>query len=64
VATVIAVYGLLMPAIGWGWVPAAWGYALVWFLINDRVKPTACRIIDPQHSLLADSLRKIGSRVA
>jgi H+-transporting ATPase len=28
VATLIAVYGLFMPAIGWGWALAVWGYAL------------------------------------
>ncbi|MGD1149079.1 MAG: plasma-membrane proton-efflux P-type ATPase [Thermoanaerobaculaceae bacterium] len=53
VATVLAVYGLLMPPIGWGWALAVWGYALVWFLINDRVKLAAYRIIDPHRSLLA-----------
>jgi H+-transporting ATPase len=52
-ATVIAVYGLLMPPIGWGWALAVWGYALAWFLVNDRVKLLAYRIIDPEASLLA-----------
>ncbi|MGA9626376.1 MAG: plasma-membrane proton-efflux P-type ATPase, partial [Bryobacteraceae bacterium] len=28
VATLIAVYGLFMPPIGWGWALAVWGYAL------------------------------------
>jgi H+-transporting ATPase len=51
VATLIAVYGLLMPPIGWGWALAVWGYALAWFLVNDRVKLMAYRIIDPQRSL-------------
>jgi H+-transporting ATPase len=52
VATLIAVYGLLMPPIGWGWALAVWGYALAWFLVNDRVKLAAYRIVDPQRSLL------------
>ena len=52
-ATLIAVYGLLMPPIGWGWALVIWGYALAWFLVNDRVKLAAYRIIDPQRSLLA-----------
>jgi H+-transporting ATPase len=52
VATLIAVYGLLMPAIGWGWALTVWGYALVWFLVNDRIKLAAYRIIDPRRSLL------------
>ena len=35
-----------MPAIGWGWALLVWGYALAWFLINDRVKLAAYRIFD------------------
>jgi H+-transporting ATPase len=46
VATVIAVYGLLMPPIGWGWALAVWGYALAWFLVNDQVKLAAYRVLD------------------
>ena len=47
VATILAVYGLLMPAIGWELALMVWGYALVWFLINDRVKLIGYRILDP-----------------
>jgi H+-transporting ATPase len=47
VATFIAVYGLFMPPIGWGWALAVWGYALAWFFVNDRVKLAAYRIFDP-----------------
>ena len=47
VATVIAVYGLFMTPIGWGWALFVWGYALAWFLLNDRVKLLAYRIFDP-----------------
>jgi H+-transporting ATPase len=50
VATIIAVYGLFMPAIGWGWALAVWGYALAWFFVNDRVKLLAYRIFDPQQA--------------
>ena len=46
VATLIAVYGLLMTPIGWGWALVVWGYALAWFLVNDRVKLLAYRILD------------------
>jgi H+-transporting ATPase len=46
VATLIAVYGIFMTPIGWGWALVAWGYALIWFLINDRVKIVAYRIFD------------------
>ena len=45
-ATFIAVYGMLMPPLGWGWALFVWGYALVWFLINDRLKLLAYRIFD------------------
>ena len=47
VATLIAVYGLFMTPLGWGWAAFVWGYALVWFLLNDRLKLLAYRIIDP-----------------
>jgi H+-transporting ATPase len=47
-ATILAVYGLLMPALGWELALFVWGYALVWFLINDRVKLLGYRILDPK----------------
>jgi H+-transporting ATPase len=47
VATLIAVYGLFMTPLGWGWAGFVWGYALVWFLVNDRLKLLAYRILDP-----------------
>src|SRR5208337_4716590 len=47
VATLIAVYGLFMTPLGWGWTLFVWGYALIWFLLNDRVKLLAYRIFDP-----------------
>jgi len=47
VATLIAVYGLFMTPLGWGWAGFVWGYALLWFLLNDRVKLLAYRVFDP-----------------
>ena len=47
VATLIAVYGVFMTPLGWGWALVVWGYALAWFLVNDRVKLLAYRILDP-----------------
>ena len=38
VATLIAVYGLFMTPLGWGWAAFVWGYAIAWALVNDRVK--------------------------
>jgi H+-transporting ATPase len=46
VATLIAVYGLFMTPLGWGWALFVWGYALAWFLVNDRVKLLAYWIFD------------------
>jgi len=47
IATLIAVYGFFMTPLGWGWAGFVWGYALVWFLLNDRVKLLAYKIFDP-----------------
>ena len=47
VATLIAVYGVFMTPLGWGWAMFVWGYALTWFLVNDRVKLLAYWIFDP-----------------
>ena len=46
-ATLIAVFGVFMTPLGWGWALFVWGYALVWFLVTDRVKLLAYRIFDP-----------------
>ncbi len=47
IATLIAVYGLFMTPLGWGWAAFVWGYALVWALASDRVKLLAYRVLDP-----------------
>jgi len=47
VATLIAVYGILMPPIGWAWAGAVWAYAVAWWLVNDRVKLLTYRILGP-----------------
>ncbi len=46
-ATLIAVYGLFMTPLGWGWALFVWGYAVAWFLVTDPVKLLAYRILDP-----------------
>jgi H+-transporting ATPase len=54
-ATLAAVYGLFMFPISWSWALLIWGYALVWFLVNDRIKLAAYRIFDPgEKSLLGE----------
>jgi H+-transporting ATPase len=47
IATLIAVYGLFMTPLGWGWAGFVWAYAIAWALLNDRVKLLAYRILDP-----------------
>ena len=47
VATLIAVYGLFMTPLGWGWALFVWGYALAWFLVSDRMKLLAYQVLDP-----------------
>jgi H+-transporting ATPase len=50
VATLIAVYGLLMTPLGWTYAGLVWGYALIMFLIQDRVKLFGYSIFGEQHS--------------
>ncbi|WP_431237187.1 plasma-membrane proton-efflux P-type ATPase [Mycolicibacterium aichiense] len=46
VATVIAVCGFAMTPLGWRWAAVVWVYAIVWFLVEDRVKLLAYRWLD------------------
>ena len=46
IATLMAVYGIFMTPLGWGWAFFVWGYALAWFLLNDRVKLLAYHFFD------------------
>ncbi|MEJ2599527.1 MAG: plasma-membrane proton-efflux P-type ATPase [Anaerolineales bacterium] len=58
-ATLAAVYGLFMPAIGWQWALVVWVYALAWFVINDRFKISAYSIFDHgQQTWLEKFLRR------
>jgi H+-transporting ATPase len=45
-ATCVAIFGIFMTPIGWKWTLIIWGYALVWALINDRIKLMAYRFFD------------------
>ena len=49
-ATFIAVYGLFMTPLGWTYAALVWGYALVMFLIQDRVKLFGYGVLGEQHS--------------
>ena len=57
VATLIAVYGLFMTPLGWGWALFVWGYALAWFLVNDRVKLLAYWILDSRAAKSAPNVQ-------
>lgn len=46
VATLIAGFGFLMRPLGWCWAGLAHAYALIWFLISDRVKLLAYLMFD------------------
>jgi H+-transporting ATPase len=46
VATVITVYGILLPAIGWNLAALVWGYALVWFVVQDFAKVWFYKYLD------------------
>jgi H+-transporting ATPase len=52
VATLIAVYGIFVPPIGWKLALAVWGYAVAWWLVNDRVKLVAYRIVESDSKML------------
>ncbi|SBO42499.1 plasma-membrane proton-efflux P-type ATPase [Cyanobium sp. NIES-981] len=52
VATVLAVYGILMAPIGWGWALLVWGYSLLWFLVEDRVKLLGYELFGRRPTLL------------
>ena len=52
-ATLIAVYGIFMTPLGWKWAAFVWGYALVWFLLSDRIKLLAYSILDPTKTAVA-----------
>jgi H+-transporting ATPase len=46
VATFIAVYGIFMPPIGWHWAGFVWAYAVGWWLVNDRIKLVAYKLLE------------------
>ena len=50
IATLIVVYGIILPPIGWKLALFVWGYALAWFVFNDLVKLAAYKVFE--HGLL------------
>jgi H+-transporting ATPase len=63
VATLIAVYGVLVPSIGWGWAAVVWIYALACFVINDQVKLLTYWILD-RHDASDERPRSVPPRAA
>ncbi len=61
VATLISVYGIFMPPIGWKWAGLVWSYALAWMLVNDRVKLLAYRLFDPNAEPLLPFARNLAA---
>jgi H+-transporting ATPase len=45
-ATVITVYGILLPAMGWGLAALVWGYALSLFVVTDFAKVRLYKLLD------------------
>ena len=62
VATLIAVYGVFMTPISWGYAGFVWGYSLAWFFVNDRVKLLAYRIFDSPKAAAKAKEKEIASR--
>ena len=46
IATLIVVYGILRPPIGWTLALFVWAYALAWFIVNDYVKRAAYDVFE------------------
>ncbi len=46
VATLITVYGILLPAMGWGPAALVWGYALTLFVITDFAKVRLYKLLN------------------
>lgn len=50
-ATFITVYGILLPAMGWDLALFVWGYAFVFFLIQDFLKVQFYKFLDKREQL-------------
>ena len=37
IGTLVAVYGIFVAPIGWGYALAVWAYALLWLPVNDLI---------------------------
>jgi H+-transporting ATPase len=41
-----------MAPLGWGWALLVWGYALIWFLVEDQIKLQSYHLFDWQHPVM------------
>ena len=57
-ATIISVYGLFMPPIGWKWAGIVWGYVMIWLFILDLVCVYTNRIFDQTEPALLTKKRR------
>jgi H+-transporting ATPase len=62
IATLIAVYGLFMAPLGWRYAGIVWGYALVWFLLNDRIKLLTYWILDRSKSQSKTNVKAVDKK--
>ena len=52
-ATLIAVYGIVLPAMGWGLALLVWTYALVLFVVTDFLKTGFYRLLNHRGLILS-----------
>jgi H+-transporting ATPase len=62
IATLIAVYGLFMAPLGWRYAGIVWGYALVWFLLNDRIKLLTYWVLDRSKSQAKTNVKAVDGK--
>ena len=62
IATLIAVYGLFMAPLGWRYAGIVWGYALVWFLLNDRIKLLTYWVLDRSKSQAKSNVKAVDGK--
>ena len=62
IATLIAVYGVFMAPLGWRYAGIVWGYALVWFLLNDRLKLLTYWVLDRSKSQAKTNVKAVDGK--
>ena len=56
--TIMAVYGIFVPAIGWKWAGTVWAYAMTWLVINDVVKVVVYKYFISDNKFMSEFLKK------